>query len=90
MSLSHPALVRIRTFDLDVSPALLVLDYCPGGDLFDLATQAHEPLQQGIVRRLFAELVSAVRYLHGEWIAHRDIKLESMFSCPRISRLGHD
>lgn len=88
LSLNHPALVRIKTFDLDVSPALLVLDYCPGGDLYELATQASDPLLQGVVRRIFAELVSAVRYLHSEWIAHRDIKLESMcavlFSLPYI------
>jgi serine/threonine protein kinase len=29
------------------------------------------------VQRMFAELVGAVRYLHQNYIVHRDIKLES-------------
>lgn len=78
LSLAHPSLVWIRSFDLTQNPSLIVLNYCPGGDLFELATQSREPLPSQVVARIMAELVDAVRYLHGEWIAHRDIKLENV------------
>ena len=38
-SVSHPSLIRLRAFEFDTSRALLVLDYCPGGDLFVLASE---------------------------------------------------
>ena len=78
-SVSHPSLVRLRAFDHDEAQALLVLTYCPGGDLFDVASSHRDVLGVDLVQRIFAELVSAVRYLHNKLIVHRDIKLESTF-----------
>lgn len=76
-SVNHPSLVQLKAFGSDEKRALLVLDYCPGGDLFDFATSGVKPLSPALITRIFAELVAAVRYLHFHYIVHRDIKLES-------------
>lgn len=76
-SVNHPSLVQLKAFGSDEKRALLVLDYCPGGDLFDVASSSPRPMSPQAIRRIFAEVVAAVRYLHANFIVHRDIKLES-------------
>lgn len=90
-SVNHPSLVQLKAFGSDEKRALLVLDYCPGGDLFEFATSGAPPMSPGLIRRIFAELIDAVRYLHTHYIVHRDIKLESeSLSFARSWRLRTD
>ena len=81
-SVSHPSLVHLKAFDQDDHRALLVLTYCPGCDLFDLASEHRSWLSPSLIQRMFTELVGAVLYLHENYIVHRDIKLESKFALP--------
>lgn len=73
----HPSVVHLKAFYIEATRAILVLSYCVGGDLFEVASEHGELLTPPLLRRVFAEVVGAVRYLHGLQIAHRDIKLES-------------
>lgn len=79
-SIDHPSLIHLKAVDIMSQRALLVLSYCAGGDLFDLAVAKLDLLIPSLIRRIFAELVAAVQYLHSLYIVHRDIKLESMLS----------
>jgi protein-serine/threonine kinase len=84
-SVSHPSLVHLQAFDHDDAQARIVLTYCPGGDLFDVASDHRDKLTVSVVQRIFAEMVSAVRYLHCQLIVHRDIKLESTASLSYVA-----
>ena len=75
--INHPSLVHLKAVSILEKRAYLVLSYCPGGDIFELASLKLSLLVPSLVQRIFAELVAAVRYLHGMYIVHRDIKLES-------------
>ena len=53
----------------------LEMEYAPGGNLADYVAK-RRGLPEPEARRVFAQVVEGVGYLHGKNIAHRDLKLE--------------
>ncbi|KAL1986453.1 hypothetical protein VTN96DRAFT_6373 [Rasamsonia emersonii] len=55
----------------------IIMEYASGGELFDYILN-NRYLKDNAARRLFAQLVSGVGYLHKKGIVHRDLKLENL------------
>jgi len=63
-----------------------ILEYCPGGDLFDLLiTQDEGCFEEADTRFYAAEVCLALEHLHTHDTIHRDVKLENML----LSADGH-
>lgn len=75
--LSHPNIVRLHEMVETDRQIGIILEYASGGELFDYIL-THRYLKDGPARRLFAQLVSGVGYLHKKGIVHRDLKLENL------------
>ena len=75
--LEHPNIVKLHEM-IETPPYIgIILEYASGGELFDyILHQRH--LKDHTARKLFAQLVSGVGYLHKKGIVHRDLKLENL------------
>ena len=75
--LQHPNIVRLHEMVETERHIGIILEYASGGELFDYIL-THRYLKDQAARRLFAQLVSGVGYLHKKGIVHRDLKLENL------------
>lgn len=71
----HHHIVRLFAFDFDDTSAILILEYCSGGNL-------NQRLQRDIEEKLqlqwMLQLLDALSYLHSIKIVHRDLKPENV------------
>ncbi|KAI5467403.1 hypothetical protein BGZ63DRAFT_410380 [Mariannaea sp. PMI_226] len=75
--IQHPNIVRLIDKVETDRHIGIILEYASGGELFDYILN-HRYLKDHSARRLFAQLVSGVGYLHKKGIVHRDLKLENL------------
>ncbi|KAF2668868.1 Pkinase-domain-containing protein [Microthyrium microscopicum] len=75
--LEHPNIVRLHEMVETERHIGIILEYASGGELFDYILQ-NRYLKDNAARRLFAQLISGVGYLHKKGIVHRDLKLENL------------
>ena len=77
----HPNIITIHDAYDDDEYFYMILDYCPGGDLFDHVIDKDTYVNNDeLLRKAFVSLIDAVRYCHKNKIAHRDLKPENILT----------
>jgi len=88
----HPNIVHLERYFENKDWLFLVLEYCPGRDLFcwiserrdEVDTEGHPRSsieRDRVVKDVFAQVLEAVTYIHQRGIFHRDIKSENFIIC---------
>jgi serine/threonine protein kinase len=75
--LKHDNIVSLHDFFWDECNFYLILDFCPGGELFDYIVE-HDRLDEPIAALVFRQILSAVAYYHSYGVTHRDLKPENV------------
>ncbi|XP_066516024.1 maternal embryonic leucine zipper kinase [Hoplias malabaricus] len=76
-NLSHQNVCRLYHVIETSSKIYMVLEYCPGGELFDYIV-AKDRLSEEETRVFFRQIVAALAYVHSQGYAHRDLKPENL------------
>lgn len=58
----------------------IVLEYCQGGELFDIVKN-RGPFDDQAAKDFFSQILSAVDYMHKKLVCHRDLSLENILVC---------
>ncbi|RKP20416.1 kinase-like protein, partial [Rozella allomycis CSF55] len=72
----HPGVVQLLGVDETSKHVFLVMEFCPGKDLFDLTVERNG-FDDITTKNIMNQLLGAVSHCHSKGIAHRDIKPEN-------------
>ena len=75
--LRHKHLVRIYETVIMEKEIHVIMEYAPGGELFDLIASKGR-FTEPEARKFFQQLVSCIDYCHSRQIVHRDLKPENI------------
>ena len=70
-ALDHPSIVKVRNIRVDATPPYLEMEFVEGQSLDRMLHRTALPWEQA--HEILKQLTSAVAYLHGRGIRHRDI-----------------
>ncbi|CAK90218.1 unnamed protein product (macronuclear) [Paramecium tetraurelia] len=74
---SHPFIVKLRYAFQTTDKLIMMLDYCPGGDLGQLLEE-EQRLPEEQVKNYICEIILALEDLHQRDIIYRDLKPENI------------
>jgi len=87
MRINNPYVMKLETYDLHcnypdksgktLNTMMLVLEYCPGGELFDILLYTHQ-LDPVTARTYFVQMLKGVKACHEVGVVHRDIKPQNL------------
>jgi len=77
MSISHPFIVKMHYSFSTKNYLNLVLDFCPGGELFFHIVK-NKRLKESVAKFYIAEIILAIEHLHNKDILYRDLKPENV------------
>ncbi len=77
--LDHPNIVKYYETYMDSEYMYLVMEYCPGGELFDkIASKEDQVFNESEACTIMLKMFRAVNHCHANGIVHRDIKPENI------------
>lgn len=84
----HPNILKLHRVVRDRRFLYIVLDYCPGGDMFRFVARKHTLARNdALIKRLFLQLIDAVHACHQKGIYHRDLKPENILVSKDLTQI---
>ncbi len=89
LNLKHPNLIALYDIQFDEhQQGWIVMEYVSGPSLRDMIDRYPTGMPVAELRNWFAQIASAVTYLHDHGIVHRDLKPANIFADEGIVKIG--
>eukprot|EP00188_Purpureofilum_apyrenoidigerum_P000126 Plantae.Rhodophyta-Purpureofilum_apyrenoidigerum.ctg10484.p1 GENE.Plantae.Rhodophyta-Purpureofilum_apyrenoidigerum.ctg10484~~Plantae.Rhodophyta-Purpureofilum_apyrenoidigerum.ctg10484.p1 ORF type:complete len:534 (-),score=110.43 Plantae.Rhodophyta-Purpureofilum_apyrenoidigerum.ctg10484:79-1626(-) len=77
-TLDHPFIIKLKYAFQTKGHLFLLTDYCEGGDLQSFIKRRRFLLKESVVKRIVAEVLLALSYVHASGAIYRDIKPDNI------------